>query len=292
MSIKINGEVLPEAAIEFELSRIVRFYAEHMNETELRAQMEQFKSKARMQAIGAKLLIIEASRLDLKVPDTYVDEKLSVMKKECGGEETFSKMLKEQEATVEMVRTNISDGHRVDMLVEKVTTEASEPTEAEMKAHFEAHADEYKKPERAQAQHILVKPKSDSGEDKEAAAKCLEDIKERLKAGADFAEEAGTHSECPSGKSAGGSLGWFSRGMMVPAFDEVVFDMEVGTVSDIIETDFGVHIINKTGHEQPESASYDEVSDNIKDFLRHVKRGEILSSYVDDLKKKANIEED
>jgi parvulin-like peptidyl-prolyl isomerase len=291
MAVKINGDLVPDAAIEFELSRIVRFYSEHMNETELRAQMEQFKAKARQQAIGAKLLIIEASRLDLKVPDEYVEEKLSEMQKECGGEDGFIKMLETQNATEEMVKQNISDGHRVDMLVEKVTSEASEPAEDEMKAHFEAHADEYKKPERAEAQHILVKPESEDDEGKKAAEASLQDIRKRLNAGSSFADEAGAHSECPSGKSAGGSLGWFSRGMMVPEFDEVVFSMAVGDVSDIVETDFGLHLISKTGHEHPEAASYEEVSENVREFLRHVKRGEVLSSYVEDLKGKATIEE-
>ncbi len=84
----------------------------------------------------------------------------------------------------------------------------------------------------AVASHILV--------DTEAEAA---DLKMQLDEGADFEELARKHSQCPSGK-AGGSLGQFSRGQMVPEFDEVIFsDLPLGTVSEPVKTDFGHHLI-------------------------------------------------
>jgi peptidyl-prolyl cis-trans isomerase C len=94
---------------------------------------------------------------------------------------------------------------------------------------------------------------------------------------------------CPSGKE-GGSLGWFGRGMMVPEFDQAVFSMNVGDVSDIIETQFGYHIILKTDHEAPREADFDDVREQIRDFIRHARRGEAMTVYVDELKSKATIE--
>eukprot|EP00930_Biecheleria_cincta_P052493 TRINITY_DN37725_c0_g1_i1.p2 TRINITY_DN37725_c0_g1~~TRINITY_DN37725_c0_g1_i1.p2 ORF type:complete len:131 (+),score=36.74 TRINITY_DN37725_c0_g1_i1:40-432(+) len=86
----------------------------------------------------------------------------------------------------------------------------------------------------ATASHILVKEE----------AKCQE-LKAEIDAGADFAELARQHSKCPSGKRAGGSLGSFSEGSMVAAFDKIIFDpnTELGKVSDCVKTQFGYHLI-------------------------------------------------
>ncbi len=85
---------------------------------------------------------------------------------------------------------------------------------------------------KASARHILV------ATEQEAI-----DLKTEIDGGADFAELAGKHSKCPSGKS-GGSLGVFKPGAMVPEFDKVVFgDLPVGQVSEPIKTDFGFHLI-------------------------------------------------
>ncbi len=292
MTIKVNGEEIPEAAIEFELSRLIQFYAQHMDEAQIRLQMESLKERALEQAIGAKLLILEASRMDISVSDDDVEKSYSQMVENVGGEAAFKGVMAQQGLDDKAVKENIREGRRVDHLVETLTSGLSDPTEDEMKAHFEAHTEEYMKPERAQGQHILIKPTSDTDDDKEVAWKKIEGIKKELGDGANFGEKAQEHSECPSGKSAGGSLGWFTRGMMVPEFDNAVFSMEVGELSDIVETQFGYHVILKTGHQEGEEASYDEVGDKIREFLRHVKRGEVLSTHMRELREKATIEND
>jgi len=71
----------------------------------------------------------------------------------------------------------------------------------------------------------------------------LEGFKKQLEAGADFAELAKEHSACPSGQRSGGALGTFARGQMVKPFEDAAFTQEVGKVGDIIETQFGYHLI-------------------------------------------------
>jgi peptidyl-prolyl cis-trans isomerase C len=178
----------------------------------------------------------------------------------------------------------------VDLLVEQATTEVSEPTEAEIEAHFKAHAAEYAKPERAQAQHILVKPEDTTPAARDAARAKLLDIRRRLEQGAKFAELAAAYSDCPSGRKAGGSLGWVSRGMMVPEFDEALFALAIGELSQAVETTFGFHVIHKTAQEPGGPATFGDVRERVRDFLRHVRRGEALSAYVNELRAKAKIE--
>lgn len=87
---------------------------------------------------------------------------------------------------------------------------------------------------RATARHILV--------DTEEAA---EDLKTQIEGGADFAEIAREHSNCPSGRE-GGELGEFGQGQMVPEFDQVVFSAEVGKTHGPVQTQFGYHLIEVT----------------------------------------------
>ncbi len=87
---------------------------------------------------------------------------------------------------------------------------------------------------KASARHILV-----------ASEESCKDLKSKIEGGADFAEIAGSHSQCPSGKK-GGDLGEFSPGQMVREFDQVVFSAEVGKVHGPVKTDFGYHLIEIT----------------------------------------------
>nr|MDO8110323.1 peptidylprolyl isomerase [Candidatus Sigynarchaeota archaeon] len=85
------------------------------------------------------------------------------------------------------------------------------------------------------ASHILVKKQSQAL-----------DIKKKLDAGGDFKKLALEFSECPS-KKKGGDLDWFTRGSMVPEFEKAVISMKIGEVSDPVKTQFGYHIIKRTG---------------------------------------------
>jgi peptidyl-prolyl cis-trans isomerase C len=186
-------------------------------------------------------------------------------------------------------RDQIRRGCRVEKLVEQAVAGVAEPTEEDIRRHFDEHKEEYAPGERVLAQHILISPDGDTQTSKNEARAKIEAIRERIQAGKSFSDEAAAHSMCPSGKD-GGSLGWFSRGMMVPEFDSAAFSMNVGEVSDVIETQFGYHIIFKTDHEAAGEADFDQVREKIRDFLRHARRGEAMAAYVNELKSKAKIE--
>lgn len=87
---------------------------------------------------------------------------------------------------------------------------------------------------KATARHILVDTKEE-----------CEKLKKLIEGGADFADTAKEHSNCPSGKE-GGDLGEFCPGDMVPEFDAIVFSKEIGKVHGPVKTDFGFHLIEIT----------------------------------------------
>ena len=96
------------------------------------------------------------------------------------------------------------------------------------------------------ASHILIGFGDDSGRSQDEAKEKIETLKTEIDGGGDFAALAQTHSDCPS-SARGGDLGPFGRGMMVPEFEQAAFALDAGAVSDIVETNFGYHLINRTG---------------------------------------------
>ena len=104
--------------------------------------------------------------------------------------------------------------------------------------------------DQVQASHILLmyegSQNSSASRSKEEARSELDAIAAKVAGGEDFGELAAAHSDCPSGKQ-GGDLGMFGRGQMVPEFETAAFGMEVGATSDVFETDFGYHIVQRTG---------------------------------------------
>ena len=281
----VNGYEISAEAVNFELDRLARFYMSHgMTAEELRRNLPKLEAKALEQAIGAKLLLDQAQRLDLPVTAKDVDAEVARVVQQVGGEENYKKALAAQGITEEAFRRELEKGARVNMLVGQACAHVQDPTEEEVTAFYEAHKSEYVAEPQVLCQHILVKGSNDAALDK------IKEIRERIVSDkADFAEEAKKHSDCPSG-AQGGSLGWFGRGMMVPEFDKVAFEMKKGEVSGIVTTEFGYHIIYKADEKGGGQQTIVDVHDQIKDLLRHEARGKAMDAYVADLREKATIE--
>ena len=100
------------------------------------------------------------------------------------------------------------------------------------------------------AAHILLmyagSERSTASRTKDEAQQQIEEIKQQVDGGEDFGQLAQKHSDCPSGQS-GGSLGSFGRGQMTKVFEDSAFSLPVGGTSGVVETEFGYHLIQRTG---------------------------------------------
>jgi len=280
----VNGQEISGEAVQFELDRLVRFYVSHgMGRNEVKRNLAKLEEKALEQAIGAKLLLDRAQELDIPVTAADLDAEVAKVTEQVGGEENFKKALEAQGLTAEAFRKELEKGAKVNKLVEQACSGVADPTDGEVAAFFEAHKAEFVEQPQVLCQHILVK-----GTGSEAFEK-IRAIRERIVAGGDFSEEAKKNSDCPSG-AEGGSLGWFGRGMMVPEFDKVAFEMRKGEVSDIVTTQFGYHIIYKADEKGGTAQTLVDVHDQIKDLLRHEARGRAMDAFVAELREKATVE--
>ncbi|MEA1893232.1 MAG: peptidylprolyl isomerase [Campylobacterota bacterium] len=153
----------------------------------------------------------------------------------------------------------------------------------ELKDYYDKNKEEFNEKGSVHARHILVKTESEAT-----------DIKDQLKLlkgsalKAKFIEEAKSKSTGPSGPK-GGDLGYFSQGQMVPEFNDKVFSMEVGTVSDPVKTQFGYHLIYLEDKKSPKTLSFTEVKSFIEQRLKMEKFKVIMQDKMLELKNKAVI---
>ena len=293
----VNGEPISREAVQFELDRLVKFYVTHgMSQDEIKKNLDKLMEKAQEQAIGAKLLLDRAAQLDLPVAEAAIDAQIAKVVEQVGGRDNFAKALAQQKMTEDAFRKELVKGCRVDALVQQACAGVPEPTEKDVADYFQAHQTEFVTDPQVLAQHILVKTEGLDAADKAAALEKIKAIRARVLAagsageiGQKFCEEAKENSDCPSG-AEGGSLGWFGRGMMVPEFDKAAFAMKCGEVSDVIETQFGYHIILKTDEKAGGPQTLVDVAPQIRDLLRHEARGRAMDAFVAELREKATIE--
>lgn len=140
--------------------------------------------------------------------------------------------------------------------------------EEELRTYYEQNKNRWTVPEQRQASHILIGFDSVKG-DKEAALKKANEVLEKVKANPDdFAKLAKEYSTDPGSAGIGGDLGYFGRGMMVPAFEKAVFDGKEGDIIGPVETEFGYHIIKVTGIRPASVRSFDEVRSDIEKLYR------------------------
>ena len=281
----VNGVEISGDAVQFELDRLVRFYMSHgMTMDEVKRNLPKLEEKALDQAIGAKLLLDRAQELDIPLMAADIDAEVSKVVTQVGGPENYKKALDAQGITEVQFRKELEKGAKVNKLVEQACAGVADPTEDEVAKFYEAHKAEFVVPHQVLCQHILAKGSDDAALDK------IKAIRERIvSGGADFAEEAKKNSDCPSGQE-GGSLGWFGRGMMVPEFDKVAFEMKKGEVSGVVSTQFGYHIIYKADEKGGGQQTLVDVHDQVKDLLRHEARGRAMDAFVAELRANAKVE--
>lgn len=149
-------------------------------------------------------------------------------------------------------------------------SEQSAVGDEEVKAWYASHPERYKQPEERRASHVLIAvgAKVSDEELKAAEAKAADVLAQAKKSPGDFARLAKQYSQDPGSAAKGGDLDWFGRGAMVKVFDDAVFSMKEGQVSDVVRSDFGFHVIKLTGIRAERSRPLDEVRGEIAAELK------------------------
>lgn len=307
IAVTINGVNILESEIDNlvkpQLERIAKQSAQ-LPPTFAEQYAKQLREQFIEQTIRRHLLDEKVKEANIIITDEEVMstiEEIAASQREPLSLEEFKKKLAEYGQSFDEIKEEVRDGLARNKFMEGQWAGKINVTEEEAQKYYQENPKQFETPEQVRASHILIKPvltdpnvdlNADPNEAKakaKAVAKAkAEDLLKQLKDGADFAELAKAHSNCPSAPN-GGDLGFFPKGETTPAFEKAAFELEIGQISDVVETEYGYHIIKATGHNDASTTSFEQAKDDIIKQLTQKKQSELAEEYIESLKAEANI---
>jgi len=284
----VNGEPIVAAAVQGEIKGILsRFQEQGRKPSD--AEMASLRESVLEKMIKLELLSQESKKAGVSVSSADIDNELKGYKKGFADDKAFAKALSGAGITEAVLRKQIGKNLTIQKFIDTKFKGKVQVTEQEAKDFFNSNQDKFNLPEMAHARHILITAKeTEPKADKDRKRAKLVQIKKQLKDGADFAELAKQYSDCPS-KERGGDLGFFPRGQMVKPFDQAVFKMMPGDISDIVETEFGYHLIKLEEKKPAKTVSFDEAKAKITAYLTQEKITANIEAFIAEAKSKATI---
>lgn len=252
---------------------------------------EQFRQHALERLVRERLLDAKIKEADITISDEEVMGQIQQIASAQGvSVDDFIKTLEQYGHTVEGMKQDLRKRLARNRFMQSQWAGKISVSEDEARKYFDENPKQFDVPEQIRASHILIMPEAggDPNEAKARARTKTEGLLKQIKDGADLAELAKANSNCPSAPS-GGDLGFFPRGKATPAFDKVAFELEVGQISDVVETDYGFHIIKATDHKDATTLSFDQARDKIIEQLTSEKQNEFADEYLKKLKAEAKI---
>ncbi|MCL4516409.1 MAG: peptidylprolyl isomerase [Firmicutes bacterium] len=241
------------------------------------SQLEAFQAHVLDQMVNGEIILQGARKLNVKVSNKEVDDKVAEIQKQFSSREEFNAALKQQKMSMGRLKQLVRDQLVVQKGLEKIQGSAK-VTDADLRNAYEE----------VRARHILIQVPQGADGDAKAKAKAQEIMQQLLK-GADFATLAKKYSEDPGSAKSGGDLNFFRRGQMVPEFEKVAFSLGVGEISQPVKTKYGYHIIKVEARKEAKGPDFEKVKKQLEAQLAEQKKQETLQKWFEAEKKNADI---
>jgi foldase protein PrsA len=230
-----------------------------------------------------KLFNIAANKAGIKVSEAEIDSMLQSQYARYGGEDKFLEMMKRAGMTMEYAREDMRNTLKMNKNMKRILNKQVTIKDEDITKDY----NDYKSKEIATVRHILLLTQGKKDAEKKEIYKKMQGLLERARKGEDIAELAKQYSEDPGSKANGGLYEDFIRGRMVKPFDEAAFTVPVGELSNIIETQYGYHILKVISRNQYKSL--EEMTPTIKEQIKNRQAPKIFKTYIEELKKDANL---
>ncbi len=241
--------------------------------------------------IGRELLLQEGSKHPPADVDQKVQAQIELATKQLGGDEELKKALAQTGATPAEYAKRVHDNVIVQNTIQQIVDKEVKITPEEIKSFYDQNPDQFKQPETVRASHILIRVPPDASDDvKKDKHAQIEAARSLVKGGEKFADVARKVSEDPGSAANGGDLNFFPRGAMVPEFDAAAFSLKTNTLSDVITTQFGYHVLLVTDRKPAQTVPFDQVKEDLGKFLKQRKSNEVTQNHVAELRKSAKVE--
>jgi len=290
MAAKVNGVGIKAVTLDTAVSNFIE--NQKMFGT---AVKDEDKDKLRKdilnELISAELLYQASQKAGLGDLTKEVDSQVESIKKGFGSEDEFQKVLKDKGINVKDLKEDVKKGVYINAYLQKdVFTKLPPVSEEDKRKEYEANKDKLNVPDEVRASHILIKvDEKATPEEKQKAREKIDSIRAKVMSGEDFAKLAKENSEDGSAQN-GGDLSYFRRGEMVKPFEDAAFGMEKDQLSPVVETQFGYHIIKVTDKKAAHTLTYEEVSNDIGQFILNKQKRDAINNITESLKKNAKIE--
>lgn len=285
MALIINGEHIDDEIIEAEF-RQIKGHFERTLQVACCERDPEFRGMAKDNLASRVLLNQESRRRFPEVAEEDVTARLNKLIAEAGGETQFYMNLGVPMKEADAVRDNVAGGVRLDKTLGEVYAPEPEPTEAELKACYEANLKHYMTDEQIQASHITKGLQGATS--RQEVYQSMRDIRAQLRAGADFAKLAEEHRADDQQQI---DLGWFKRGEFMEEFETIAFSMGEGEISPVFTTQLGYHICTVTGRKVAEARPLAEVKEAVKERFLEEHRDKKFNAFLEELKAAAKIED-
>jgi peptidyl-prolyl cis-trans isomerase C len=283
---RINGEVVGRAELESAIEAVERQAGGPVPPE----QRDEIFRGILDQMIAIRLLSQESALREIVVPDAEVDSRYAQIRQQFPTEEAFAQALAAQGITTARLKDDIRNELAVSRLLEREIEPKVSAAELDAKTFYEKNLEQFQEDEAVRASHILIRVAPDADDQVRQQARAeAENVLQQLQAGGDFAKLAQEYSQDGSA-AQGGDLDFFTRGQMVPAFATAAFALQTNELSDIVETQFGLHIIKVTDRRPPRTVPFAEVDAQIHEFLSGQEREKATTAFVEALKRKGRVE--
>ena len=287
MTLYVNGEQISHTLIEAEVNRLRPSYQQFFETQPKDEQGKQLAQWARENIIETVLFRQEAKKTFPQIDLREIENTLHQFLEREGQDGPLHQRLQAEVGEQQKLHDEIADQIRHEKLHSQIIADFPHPSEKEIRKYYDQHlADRFTIPEMVHASHIVKH--SNAAESKEGQYQQMCQIKDKLDNGISFEEMAKANSDCPD---SAGDLGFFARGKMVPAFEEVVFNLEPGLYSDVFETEFGWHIARVIEKRPSIPCTLDQVREVIVRDLTQQVGEKAIEQFLDAQKEKARIEE-
>jgi len=284
MAIIVNGQRIEDQEIREEAERLRPSYEQAFADQEPAAREAQLLDWSKENVIERVLLRQEARSSGPEVPPAEVEAAFArLMERYEKPEAIYKEFGVEGDDNVKaMIELQIKVEHKINEVYEK----AGEPSEAEINGYYEQKKEQFASGEQIRVAHIVkyVNWQTDEATAHEAVTQAHKEIV----SGAPFEAVVNKYTDCAD---SGGDLGYVTRGQLVEEFEDVVFNLNAGQISDVFRTRFGFHVAKLYDRRPPTIPPLKDVKGQVVEQVREQKREQALGEYLDMLRGKAEVEE-
>ncbi len=254
---------------------LVSVNGEKINKSALDTRLENQAGKTTLQQMVDTALVLQyGKQAGINPTDAQIQDQVNQLEQRFPPGQ-FDTILKQQGLTMDDVKTI----EKVQLIIKQAVDKQITVNQAQITDFFNKNRAMYNTPAQVRARHILVKTKAEA-----------DAVEAKLRSGADFATLAKQLSMDPGSKAQGGELGWFSANQMVKPFSDTAFSLNVGQVSQPVNTPFGWHVIQVEGKRPAHQATLAEATPKIRDSLVQQQEASQGAPFIQQLRTKANIQ--